>query len=226
MRRFLSVVMASCAILPAIRAGEGVPTRASSSDYPVHRDAQNATIAAAPVTPDVAKKMFPSDLYKHYAIIEVAFFPIDGQTVYIDSFDFDLKYSAGEVSYSRNPEEIVAVWSEKGAPQPPRKVDVTTETGVVYTSGRDPATGRSRGLETYTGVSIGAGQPDPPAPLSADPQAFEARLRAKALPEGAAVRPVAGYLYFALPRKKDKSVPLELQYIKDGVLVSLPIPSK
>jgi hypothetical protein len=51
-------------------------------------------------------------------------------------------------------------------------------------------------------------------------------LHARALPEGPAVRPVAGYLYFPLPSKKRKSVPVELQYLKDGVLVSLPLPAK
>jgi hypothetical protein len=51
-------------------------------------------------------------------------------------------------------------------------------------------------------------------------------MRASALPEGPAVRPVAGYLYFAIPSKKRKSGPLELQYLKDGVVVSLPIPAK
>jgi len=210
----------------AVCAGDGVPPRANSSDYPVHREAPNATIAASLVPPELAKKIFPPDAIKHYIVMEVAVFPLEGQTAYVDSLDFDLKFSDDEVSYPRSPQEVMSVWAEKGAPQPPNKVDVTGETGVVYTSGNDPVNGRSRGWGTYSGVGVGSGQPTPPRPLSTDPNAFEAKMRASALPEGPAVRPVAGYLYFAIPSKKRKSGPLELQYLKDGVVVSLPIPAK
>jgi hypothetical protein len=226
MRGFLPVVVAGFAAVLAVCAGDCVPPRASSSDYPVRREAQNATIAAALVPPDLAKKMFPPEVNKNFVVVEVAVFPLEGQIADVDSFDFGLKFSAGEVSHPRVPEEIVSMWMEQSAPQPPSKVGVTAETGVVYTSGNDPATGRSHGWGTYSGVGVGSGDPAPPRPPSTDPRDVEANLRAKALPEGPAVRPVAGYLYFPLPSKKHKSGPLELQYLKDGVLVSLPIPAK
>jgi hypothetical protein len=174
----------------------------------------------------MAKKIFPSEVYKNYLIVETAVFPLGGKTVDVDSFDFVLKVSTGEMSYPRTPGEIVSKWEEKNAPQPPGKVDVTTETGVVYASGNDPVNGRYHGWGTYTGVGVGPGQPTPPRPLSTDPQVFEANVRARALPQGPAAQPVAGYLYFALPSKKAKSGPLELRYQKDGALVSLPIAVK
>jgi hypothetical protein len=150
-------------------------------------------------------------------------FPTGGKTVDVDSFDFVLKLSTGEMSYPRTPGEIVSKWEEKNAPQPPSKVNVTTETGVVYASGNDPVNGRSHGWGTYTGVGVGTG---PPRPLSTDPQVFEANVEARALPQGPTAQPVAGYLYFPLPSKKTKNGPLELRYQKDGALVSLPIPVK
>lgn len=158
--------------------------------------------------------------------MEVAVFPLAGKTVHVDSFDFRLKFSTDEASYPRTPEEIVSIWEEKSAPQPPNKVDVTTVSGVVYTSGNDPVNGRSHGWGTYSGVGVGTGQPTPPHPLSTDPRVFEATVRARALPEGPAVRPVAGYLYFPLPSKRAKNGQMELRYLKDSVLVTLPFPAK
>jgi hypothetical protein len=225
MRRFLSFALTGFAVVVTTWAGNGVPPRAGGSDYPVHRNTQNATLAAGVVSPEMAKKIFPPEVYKNYVVVEVAVFPRDGKTVYVDAFDFGLKFSAGEASYPRTPEEIVSVWEEKSAPQPPSKVDVTTVTGVVYSSGNDPANGRSHGWGTYSGVEVGPGRPAPPRPLSTDPQVFEANVRARALPEGPAVRPVAGYLYFPLPSRKAKSGPVELRYLKDGVLATLPIPA-
>ena len=225
MRGSLLVVVAGFAALLPVCAGDGVPPRASSSDYPVRREAHNATIAAALVPPDLAKKIFPPEVNKNFVVVEVAVFPLEGQIADVDSFDFGLKFSASEVSHPRTPDEVVSLWMEQNAPQP-SKVGVTGETGAVYTSGNDPATGRSRGWGTYSGVGVGSGDPAPPRPPSTDPRDVVANLRAKALPEGPAVRPVAGYLYFPLPSKKRKSGPVELQFLKDGVLVSLPIPAK
>jgi hypothetical protein len=226
MRGALLVVVAGFAVSLPVCAGDGLPPRASSSEYPVCRESQNATIAAALVPPDLAKKVFPPEVSKNFVVVEVAVFPLEGQIADVDSFDFGLKFSAGEVSHPRAPDEVVSLWMEQDAPQPPSKAGVTGETGGVYTSGNDPATGRSRGWGTYSGVGVGSGDPAPPHPPSGDPRGGEANLGAKALPEGPAVRPVAGYLYFPLPSKKRKSGPLELQYLKDGVLVSLPIPAK
>jgi len=225
MRRFLCF---AGTILLAVSAwaGQGVPPRQSSSDYPVHLAGSNSTIAAALVPADIVRKLFPANLSKDFIVVEVAVFPQEGQTVYIDSFDFGLKLGDAEISYPRTPDEVVSAWVDQSAPLPPNKVDVTTETGVVYNSGNDPVNGRSRGWATYTGVAVGQGQPTPPRPLSADPRVVEANVRAKALPEGAVALPVAGYLYFPVHSKKSKNAAKELQYHRDGVLLQLPFPAK
>jgi len=229
MRSFLPVAAAGFAFVLVVRGGDGVPPRASSADYPVRRDTPNATIAAAPLPPDLAKKIFPPEVTGNFVVVEVAVFPLEGQTADVESFDFGLKFGGGEVTHPRAPDEIASLWMEQGAPPPPAKVGVTGETGAVYTSGTDPATGqRTRGWGTEAGVGVGAGpgQTSTPRPSATGPRDFEANLRARTLPEGPAVRPVAGYLYFPLPSKKRKSGPVELQYSKDGVVVSLPIPAR
>jgi len=227
MRRSLCFATLGFMAAMAARGGAGVPPRATSSDYTVHQDTGDATIAATLVPPDLAKRIFPADVNKNYFIVEVAVYPLNGQTVIIDSFDFGLKFGADEVSHPRTPAEIASMWGEKNAPQPPSKVSVTGETGIAYGTGTDPATGRQQhGVATYSGVAVGSGQPSPPPPPPGDPRAVEAQVGARALPEGPAARPVAGYLYFPLISKKDKKAAMELQYLKDGVLVSMPFPAR
>lgn len=227
MRRFFCFATAGLMAVLAARGGTGVPPRAASTDYPVHQATPTGTIAASIVPPDLAKRIFPADVNKNYVVLEVAVYPPNGQTVYIDSFDFGLKFGADEVSHPRTPQEIASMWDEKNAPRPPHKVDVTTETGVAYGTGTDPTTGRSQhGLATYSGVAVSPGQPSPPPPPPGDPRIVEAQIAARALPEGPAVRPVAGYLYFPLISKKSKKSAMELQYLKDGALVSLPFPAR
>ena len=227
MRRSLCLAATGCIVVLAARGGTGVPPRPTSSDYPVHQAAGAAPIAASLVPPDLAKRIFPADVNKNYFVVEVAVYPLDGQTVYIDSFDFGLKFGEDEVSHPRTPQEIASMWAEKNTPQPPSKVGVTAESGVVYSSGNDPVNGRTRGWGTYNGVAVGPGQPSPPPPPPGDPRAVEAQVGARALPEGPAVRPVAGYLYFPLiSKKKNPRAAMELQYLKDGVLVSLPFPAR
>jgi hypothetical protein len=227
MRRFFCFATLGFITALAAKGGAGVPPRPASTDYPVHQATPNGTIAASIVPPDLAKRIFPADVNKNYVVLEVAVYPPDGQTVYIDSFDFGLKFGEDEVSHPRTPQEIASMWDEKNVPRPPHKVDVTAETGVAYGTGTDPTTGRSQhGLATYSGVAVGPGQPSPPPPPPGDPRIVEAQVAARALPEGPAARPVAGYLYFPLISKKSKKSAMELQYLKDGALVSLPFPAR
>jgi len=224
--RFSSTVVAGLSAVLALCAGDGIPPRASSSDYPVHQEAPNATFAAALVPSESARKIFPPEVSKHYVIVEVAVLPHAGETVHIDSFDFNLKVGDGQVSYPHSPAEIASVWAEKSDSQPTGKTGVTGETGVVYTSGGDTATGRAHGWGTYAGVGVGKDDSTPPRPPSVDSRQLEAGLNAKALPEGPATGPVAGYLFFAMPSKKRKGEPMELRYSREGVRVILPIPAK
>jgi hypothetical protein len=142
------------------------------------------------------------------------------------SLDFELTLGPDGISYPATPQDVAAVWREKHPSFPGHGAEVVTETGITYSSGNDPATGRTRRWSTYEGVGVGIGAPsNGPPPPRYDPNVVEARAREKALPEGKTDEAVAGYLYFPAP-KRHKGTPLELRYSKDGMAISLPLPPK
>jgi hypothetical protein len=51
---------------------------------------------------------------------------------------------------------------------------------------------------------------------------METELSQKGLPEGKAIAPVAGYLYFSIPKRK-KSAKYELEYNLNGNKLVLPL---
>jgi hypothetical protein len=209
----------------------GVPPRPNSSDYPVHQDTKTATIAAALVAPDQVKKIFSNDFNKKYVVVEVAVYPRDGGATGIDSFDFALRLGADDRIHPSRPEEVARVWRERDSPLPGHKVDVTSEVGVVYSSGTGP-NGGTRGWGTYAGVGVevgGSGRqtaPPPPPKSPSDQDALETKIREKALPAGQISGAVAGYLYFRVPSKSLNGISIGLEYLKDGAILTMPLPSK
>ena len=228
MRRiqFLCLAIAFRGLFAA--AGDtGVPPRLNSSEYPVHQDIKTGTIAAALVASDQVKKIFSNDFNKRYVVIEVAFYPRNGGATNIDSFDFALKLGASELIHPARAEEAAKIWHEKDGPLSGHRINVTSGAGVVYASG-----GGTHGWGTYAGVGVEAGgsgqQTAPPLPPSspADPHTLESTIREKALPEGQTSGAVAGYLYFRVAAKSFKGISISLEYLKDGAVLSLPLPSR
>ncbi len=198
----------------------GVPPRASSVDYPVRGNAKIATIGAVLVPPDQVSKMFSAGISKQYIVLEVAIYPEDGQTFDVASSDFALKIGS-QINRAEKPSDV-APWPDKHAVPGRVPVDVTTETGVVYSRTSDPVNGTRQSVGTYNGVSVSGGgppQPDPPRP-----RVPEERISGKALPEGETRTPVAGYLYFPRNNKKSKSDTVVLKYSNDAVSVNLVLP--
>ena len=185
-----------------------------------------ASIAATRMNSDRAAKIFTPEIARNYVIVEVAVYPKDGETVDVRWFDFALRFGGQQETRPDTPQEAAAPWREKTGIKD--KVQVTSETGVIVASQKDPVTGRrTTSVGTYEGVGVGVGQtpPDPPAP-GPDPQVIEDRLRSRALPEGKTSQAVAGYLYFARPPKKPKDNSLVLTYSSDRTTVVLPLPIK
>jgi hypothetical protein len=221
-----TVICLSMLWVCAQAADTGLTPRRSPGDYPVHQDAVHASIAATRLNSDRAAKIFTPEIARNYVIVEVAVYPKDGATVDVQWFDFALRFGGQQETRPDTPQETAVPWREKTGIKD--KVQVTTETGVVISSQKDPVTGRrTTGVGTYEGVGVGVGQPppDPPAP-GPDPRLIEDRLRARALPEGKTSQAVAGYLYFARPTKKPKDASLVLIYSSDGTTVVLPLPVK
>ena len=227
MKQTFSLALAGALLAVHALGGDGVPPRNSAAAYPAHADAAHAAIGAIQVTPAQLAKTFPALLSKNYIVLEVAIYPTDGAAVDVGIFDFVLQAGAvGEIR-ADPAEEVAGMWRPGYKPPPPdSKVHVTNDVGVVYATGRDPATGRRQGgVGTYEGTTVSNG-PDPrrdppPDRPDADRNAkeIEAKLRQKELPEGSTRDPVAGYLYFAKPAKMPKDARLVLTYTKDGKTV-------
>jgi hypothetical protein len=109
------------------------------------------------------------------------------------------------------------------------KTHVNTETGVIIGHGTDPVTGRpTTNAGGYERVGVSNGDPRPnvsyPSSGGVDADRFEAMLNKWALPEGRTASPVAGYLYFQVPKStKAKAKSFELQYAHDGATATLTI---
>jgi hypothetical protein len=215
--------------------GDGRTPRSSASEYPVHQDAKTATIAAIRVSPEQLNKTFPADFSKKYVVVEVAIYPKDGSTVDVATMDFVLKLADSE-SRPDTPEEVAGLWRPHTAHPDvaSRGPHVTTETGVIVGTGTDPVTGRrTTQTGTYERVGVSSGddrnRPRVPYPTgsSADADRIEAQLSKWALQDGKTTSPVAGYLYFPVPAKKNKGA-LDLQYAHENssANLTLPAPSK
>jgi hypothetical protein len=113
--------------------------------------------------------------------------------------------------------------------KPPSRVSATAGVGRASSSA-DPTTGRRpQGWETYGGVStepdIGS-YPRPDPPPSQAKRNVLADIEDRAFPEGSAVNPVAGYLYFPVPTKARKTAQFILVYMAGDPPVSLPLPQE
>lgn len=235
-----AAVAVGCALwmVPAAVASDnGVPPRRSASDYPVQQNVKTpaglAAVGAAIVPADQVRKMFSSDISRDYIVVEVAMYPADGKSFEADRYDFGLKITDGSkgdrVAHADSPSDVALPPYEKrpdlGGPE--SKVNVTQEAGVAVARSNDPYYGKRTSVGTYEGTTVSNG-PAPraqPAPDGVDRRAIEAKLRDKALPDGPAAKPVAGYLYFPAS-KKHKNDALELQYTKGDVELDLRLPAK
>ena len=229
MRQILFVAIAVFAL-----GGDGRSPRAAASDYPVHQETKNATIAAVRMTPEQLNRTFPADLARKYAVIEIAIYPKGGATVEVAVMDFALLFGNDGETRPESPEEVASMWRPHyRGPDLPKNTRVTTETGVIVGSGIDPATGRrvnNTGTYERVGVAVGDDPRQPPpmsSPSGVDADRMEAKLKNLELPEGKTASPVAGYLYFSLPLKKNKGA-MELDYSHDGssAKMTLPAPPK
>jgi len=233
--RLTSVICFTAGLLATVvRAGDsGIRPRPNSTDYPVSKTAKAAALGALLAPADQVKKILPEEISKKYIVVEVAIYPQDGSAVDVSPLDFTLKFGPDDVRYPSTPREVAALWKENAPSLPKHGVEVHGETGVTYSRGNDPVNGRTRGWSTDDGVAVSHGRPPdapaldaPPPPPPYDPYVVEARAREKALPEGQTTQAVAGYLYFSRSTKKHKNAALDLQYSKDGDMVSLSLRTK
>jgi hypothetical protein len=226
--RWIPLLLA--ASLAGVADDRGVSPRPQASDYPASQSGKTAGVGAVLVPVQKIERMLNGEIAKHYAVLEVAVYPRDGQTVDVDRLDFRLKIG-DEMSFAERPSDVATPWREKNPPST-RLVTVVSDTGVVYSKTSDPVNGRRSGWGVYEGVGAtndprAAGPTAPPPNRDADSRMIEGRVRELSLPEGRTSVPVAGFLFFPLDKAKvRKGAVMELRWTKDGESATLRVPVK
>ncbi|MDZ4801988.1 MAG: hypothetical protein SGI92_27855, partial [Bryobacteraceae bacterium] len=159
----------------------------------------SATVAADWMGADQVKGSFSTDL-SDYVVVEVALYPKDGKSVDLTTIDFALR-GDGRMIRPVDPRSIANIHQKRANK---RGSDL-----VLY-----PTVGMSTGTwGTGGGVGVGVGQGRSRGPASTprDRDVMEMELEEKALQDGQAAKPVAGYLYFPVGKKKAAGYDLEYQ---------------
>ena len=214
MTRIVRTVLITFLLLVfAWAAPQGTAPRSSASDYPAHVQTDGGALGAKLLTPTEVRKTFVSDVNHCCVVVELAVFPKAGQSLAVSLDDITLRVAAKPSSAT-----VVSAALQKNAQQQ-RDVTVAPTVTVGYQSGTayDPTTGTVRGSGVYTGAGVGVGvgqRGNQTGASEKDRSVMETELREKGLPDGEAANPVAGYLYFQIP--KGKNAKYELQYKLNG----------
>jgi hypothetical protein len=213
---FVWLTAGSCQDAPGIRP------RPSPKDYPAHRDTHDATFSAALIPAEQVRKMFAPSISRRYAVVEVAIYPHDGQSVTLTIADFALQAGGSQIIRPMSSHSITASLQKPSKPPavPKRGPDIALYPAgeVGYERGTGPNGDRRGGVYASSGVGVGIGTQQAPNNIptqqdaDADRQALEAELYEKGLPEGTFRSAVAGYVYFPLPESRPKASKYELQY--------------
>lgn len=208
----------------------GIAPRSSPGDYPVRQSVPGVTVGATVLTPAQIKKLFPTNLDSlGYIVVEIGVFPDPGTQATVDTDQFRLQI--GDDRTMRRPSDPVEIISVKPHSPGglPSNIPVSTTATIGYESGGPYNRGG-----VYGGSSTTVGNRPPvygPAPTSSpsasgkDPDAVLRELIDKELATGKTTVPVAGYLYFAKPKQKQKNPVFDLTYRGSGEAVHLAIPA-
>lgn len=205
-------------------APKGTAPHSSASDYPAHAQQDGISLGAKLLTSTEVRKTFVSDLNQCCVVVELAAFPKPGQTLAVSLDDITLRVVGKDTAARPSTATVISAALQKDA-QGQRDVTVAPVVTVGYQSGTtyDPTTGTVRGGGVYTGagVGVGVGQRDnQPGASEKDRSVMETELREKGLPEGDANNPVAGYVYFQIPKSKNAKYELQCKVNGNTVQIS------
>jgi len=230
MKLRICIAIALMCVLPlSAETPRGTVPRATADRYPAHATQSGTAIGVTLLTPDQVHNAFASDVNRCCLVVEIALYPAKDSTVGVSLNDFVLRVTGTDVAAKPSGAKVLAAKLQKKAVSPhDRDITISPTTNTGYESGGyDPVTGqrRSGGVYSSAGVGVGVGGSGPsPASSDVDRNTMELELGEKSLPEGAASAPVAGYLYFSLPKTKDKKVTHQLEYMVNGNKVVLTLP--
>lgn len=222
------VVLTAALLLAATFASDkprGTVPRASADKYAAHTEQNGTAMGATMLSVKAMRKSFSTDLDRCCIAVEVAIYPQKDGMIEISSADFVLRVVGQDIATRSSSPELIAGKLHHNAESASSGTDVTVVpiASIGYENGIDPYTGQRRsGVSTSTGVGVGVGKPEQqPASTEADRRTMETELTEKGLPEGDTTKPVSGYLYFAVPEKKNTKY--QLEYMLNSTKVVLPI---
>lgn len=206
---------------------KGTVPRASAAKYHSHAERDGFSVGAELVSKKDASKVFAADVNRCCLVVQVAVYPKKDEPIDLFLLDFALiEISAHKPMRPESPTTVAAKLEEKK--NPPGGVDVATSTSVGYESGTytDPVTGQPvhvHGVSTSASVGVSTGNSTPPDIAKRSREIIEHELYEKGLPEAKVSIPVAGYLYFPIPKAK-KNAKYQLVYSGRNEPLTLPLP--
>ncbi len=211
----------------------GTVPRSAATDYAAHASQENIQVGASLLTHKELKKIFATDVNQCCLVVEVSFYPAKDNFVKISLDDFMLREAGMELGVKPSTPDVLSARLEVQPVQPDRehRPGVTSGSDIGYertTQQNGPERSTSGGVVQRSRVGIGipvggGGGSRLPEGRNAEGnrRAIEAELTEKALPEITAWEPVAGYLYFSVPKKKKGGY--ELVYMAGDKKVVLPL---
>ena len=219
----------------------GTVPRSAVTDYTAHASQESVQIGASLLTHKDLKKVFATNVNECCLVVEVAFYPAKGNDnkdnkdnfVKISLDDFMLRETGMDVGTKPSTPDVLAARLEVQPVPPDRehRPGVSSSSDIGYertTQQNGPERTTSGGVVQRSSVGVGipiggSGGSRLPEGRNAEGnrRAIEAELAEKALPETTAWDPVAGYLYFSVPKKKKGGY--ELVYMAGDKKVVLPL---
>jgi hypothetical protein len=211
----------------------GVVPRSAATEYAAHGSQDNVQIGASLLTHKDLKKIFATDVNQCCLVVEVALYPSKDNFVKISLDDFMLRETGMELGTKPSTPDVLSARLEVQPVPPDRehRAGVSSSSDIGYErttqqtgSDRTSSGGVIQRSSVGIGVPIGGGGSRVPESQSAaegNRRAIEAELTEKGLPETSAWDPVAGYLYFSVPKKKKGGY--ELVYMMGDRKIVLPL---
>jgi hypothetical protein len=211
----------------------GTVPRSTVTDYAAHASQESVQVGASLLTHKGLKKIFATDVNQCCLVVEVAFYPAKDNFVKISLDDFMLREAGMELGTKPSSPDVLSARLEiqPVAPDREHRPGVTSGSDIGYErttrqtgSDRSTSGGVVQRSSVGIGVPIGGGEKSRlPEGRSAEGnrRAIEAELTEKALSEATAWEPVAGYLYFSVPKKKKGGY--ELIYMVGEKKIVLPL---
>jgi hypothetical protein len=193
----------------------GTAPRKAATDYAAHASPENLQIGASLLEKKDLQKIFVTNVDICCVVVEVAVYPQKDNSVKVSAADFSLRAAGSDLATRSSSAKDVAASLQLGSKEAYRAhrpiVTQTSDIGYGRSTGTDPNTpGDPNRNGVYqrqsVGVGVGLGKETSGSSTggAGNQQAMETELSQKELPELDSDKPVAGYLYFFIPKKNKR----------------------